>query len=98
MTKIPHLYGYNNESRYLLGKTSKFMPEPPKGPKYYQKTKHTRDQGSLEEKYLYTFNTTIYPTILPEAPGLPETFRILSEFSFALLSELGEYLILETAE
>lgn len=98
MTKVSNFYGYNN-SRYLLGKASKFMPEVPKGPNYYQKTRHTRDQGSLQDKYLLTFNTAIYPTVIPgELPleeKLPETFRILSEIGFAIITELGEYIVYE---
>lgn len=89
--------GYNNRSKFILGKTSKFSPEPT-GIKYYQKTKHTRDQGSLQDAFLAAFKTQIYPTILP-GQVLPsiggETFRILSELSQPMLTEVGDYLIIE---
>lgn len=89
--------GYNNKSRFLAGKTSKFSPEST-SIKYYQKTKHTRDQGSLQEAFLASFNSQIYPTILP-GQLLPaqttETLRILSELSQPMLTEIGDYLILE---
>lgn len=95
MARDPQFYGYNNQAKFLAGKTSKFSPEPT-GIKYYQKTRHTRDQGSLQEAFLASFNSQVYPNILPQDYVIvPETFRILSELSQPMLTEIGDYLILD---
>ena len=97
MARNPQFSGYNRQSKFLLGKASKLSPEPT-GIKYYEKTKHTRDQGSLQEAFLASFNSQVYPTILPGRllpPFVAETFRILSELSQPMLTEVGDYLILE---
>lgn len=97
MARDPQFYGYNNQAKFLAGKTSKFSPEPT-AIKYYQKTRHTRDQGSLQEAFLASFNSQVYPTILPGEllpVGDVQTFRILSEVSQPMLTEIGDYLILD---
>ena len=97
MARNPQFSGYNGQSKFLLGKASKLSPEPT-GISYYQKIKHTKNQGSLQEKFLESFNSQVYPTILPGEllpPFVPETFRILSELSEPMLTEVGDYLVLE---
>lgn len=96
---IPDFYGYNKRSKFVIGKRSALAPEPP-GIKYFQKTRHTRNQGSLQEAFLATFNTQVYPTILPglalsPLPAPLTSFRILTELSQSMLTEIGNYLIIE---
>lgn len=87
--------GVNQTSRFLIGMTSKLMPETP-GVPYYTNMKQTRAQGSLQDKFLQSFDSQVYPTVLPEAvqPTIPGNL-ILSEFDNPLLTEIGDYLILE---
>jgi len=85
--------GINSPSRFLVGRTSTFMPPDP-GIPYYVGMKHLRNGQSLQDLFLFLFNSSVYP-ILPDEDT--RSYRILAETGAFLLTEIGEYLVLELA-
>lgn len=85
--------GINSPSRFLVGRTSKFMPPDP-GIPYYIGMKHLRAGGSLEDLFLFLFNSEVYP-VLPDKDT--RSYRILAETGDYIITEIGDYLILELA-
>ena len=87
--------GLNSPSRFLIGRTSKFQPEDP-GLSYYVGVRHTRGLRSLQDVFLYSFDSQIVPNLLPSDPFGPFLDNlILTEFSNPLLTEIGQYLLIE---
>ena len=85
--------GINSPSRFLVARTSTFMPPDP-GIPYYVGMKHLRGGGSLQDLFLFLFNSSVYP-IIPDRDT--RSFRILAETGDYIVTEIGEYLILELA-
>lgn len=89
--------GINSPSQFLAGRTSTFMPPDP-GIPYYVGMKHLRSGESLQNLFSFLFNAEVYP-IVPGALGQEgtQTFRILTEAANFMVTEIGDYLILELA-
>lgn len=85
--------GINSPSRFLVARTSTFMPPDP-GIPYYVGMKHLRAGGSLQDLFLFLFNSSVY-SIIPNSDT--RSFRILTETSNFIVTEIGDYLILELA-
>lgn len=81
----------NSPSPFLVGRTSTFMPPDP-GIPYYVGMKHLRAGGSLQDLFLFLFNSGVY-SILPDEDT--RSYRILAETGDYLITEIGEYLIIE---
>lgn len=85
--------GINSPSRFLVSRTSTFMPPDP-GIPYYVGMKHLRAGGSLQDLFLFLFNSSVY-SIIPDRDT--RSFRILTETENFIVTEIGDYLILELA-
>jgi hypothetical protein len=85
--------GINSPSQFLVSRTSKFMP-PDLGIPYYVGMKHLRNGEALQNLFSFLFDSEVYPIL----PGESEqTFRILTETSNFMVTEIGDYLVLELA-
>lgn len=89
--------GINSPSQFLLGRTSKFMPPDP-GIPYYVGMKHLRNGEALQNLFSFLFNSEVYP-VLPGAfgEGGEQTYKILAETTDFMITEIGDYLVLELA-
>jgi len=88
--------GLDSPSRFLIGRTSKFQPETKVGPSYYTRMRQTRNIKAFQEGFLYSFDSQVYPTILPkDTPVSILDKLILTEFEAPILTEIGDYLLIE---
>jgi hypothetical protein len=99
MEKDPNRIAQNQEQSFLLGKRSAFERDStPK--KYYIVRKHARNSPSMQNVFLQDFDSQVNPTILPGVPvsvksRFRESFRILAENGFSILTEFGEPMRIE---
>jgi len=87
-TKVTDLSFLTPLRKFLIQRMSRLMPVIPKVG-YYVNMRHLRDGGSLQDRFLYSFNSQIYPTILAGvAQFLPDyDIYLTTEFDFRLLTE-----------
>ena len=86
-------------STFLVGKASKFMPEPVPRPGYYISTKHLKDEIKPEEAFVSSFDNQVVPNILPSLTGpesvIPDINYLATELNDVFLTEDNNNLILE---
>lgn len=89
--------GYNQRSKFLVGKVSNFSPEPAPQVPYHQRLRHTKSKRSFQNRFLTSFDTQVIPYVLAGEILPPiETFRLLSEINQSMITELGDYIILDS--
>lgn len=93
--------GYNQRSKFLIGKVSNFSPKTNPEVPYYQRIRHTKSKKPFSNRYYFSFDTQIIPYVLPGevisiSPIQSETFRLLSEINQSMITELGDYIILDS--
>ena len=83
---------------FLIQRISQFRPEVPKIG-YYVFMKHLNSDDNLADLFLFSFNSQIYPTILPGSdiisPGIDLGQYLISELGLRLLTENDYKLIVE---
>ncbi len=94
MENDPNRIAQNKEQSFLIGKRSAFERDStPK--KYYVVRKHARNSPSMQNSFLQDFDSQVNPTILPGVPvslRFRDSFRVLEENGFNILTEFGDYL------
>lgn len=85
------------EQSFLIGKHSALQkPSEPK--RYYQIRKHSKGVPSMQNLFILDQGSQVNPTILPGVPislRYKETFRVLAENGFTILTEFGEPIRIE---
>lgn len=85
------------EQSFLIGKQSALQKASDPKP-YYRIRKHSRGVPSMQNQFLMDLGSQINPTILPGVPvslRFRESFRVLAENGFTILTEFGEPIRIE---
>lgn len=92
--KVIESPAFNTLKRFALQRFSSLAAIVPKIG-YYVNMKHLRDEGSLQDAFLFSFDSKVYPTILAGRTDILIDFDVYlnSELGFRLLTESELYLI-----
>lgn len=95
-TKVTDLSFLNPLRKFVIQRVSRLMPIIPKIG-YYVSMRHLRDEGSLQDRFLFSFDSQIYPTILAGSLEFVPDFGnyLATEFDFRILTENDFNIILE---
>jgi len=94
MENDPNRIAQNKEQSFLIGKRSAFERDAtPK--KYYVVRKHARNSPSMQNIFIQDHDSQVNPTVIPGTPvslKYIESFRVLAENNFIIITEFGDYI------